>query len=164
MSNTTITVSQLLATPDGSFVNSPVEGYLVQEMILDAVEMIVGCSRDPEFGPVLMFGWGGILAETIDDTTFVSLPASRAEIAQALAGLKVSKILDGVRGRPPADREAAIDAAMRLGQIFLSWPEIAEIDVNPLLVRSRGHGVVAPDILVIGSLVDSSADLANTLE
>ena len=141
-----------------------VEGYLVQEMILDAVEMIVGCSRDPEFGPVLMFGWGGILAETIDDTTFVSLPASRAEIAQALAGLKVSKILDGVRGRPPADREAAIDAAMRLGQIFLSWPEIAEIDVNPLLVRSRGHGVVAPDILVIGSLVDSSADLANTLE
>ena len=115
---------------------------------MGAVELIVGCSRDPEFGPVLMVGWGGTETEVLEDVTFLALPATREEIGRALAGLKVSRLIDGFRGAPERDRDAAIDAIARLGAVFLA-EGFAELDVNPLLLRPRGTGVVAVDVLAI---------------
>jgi acyl-CoA synthetase (NDP forming) len=125
-----------------------IEGFQVQEMVTDAVELIVGCSRDPEFGPVLMIGWGGIYTEVLEDVAFLALPATWTEIERALSGLRVSKLIDGVRGLPAADREAAVDAIARLGAIFVA-EGLSELDVNPLLLRPRSAGVVAVDVLAI---------------
>jgi acyl-CoA synthetase (NDP forming) len=125
-----------------------IDGFQVQEMVTGAVELIVGCSRDPEFGPVLMIGWGGTETEVLEDVAFLALPATRDEIGQALAGLKVSRLVDGVRGAPEGEREAAIDAVWRLGAVFLA-EGFAELDVNPLLLRPRGAGVVAVDVLAV---------------
>jgi acyl-CoA synthetase (NDP forming) len=126
-----------------------IDGYQVQEMVTEAVELIVGCSHDREFGPVLMLGWGGIFTEVVDDVAFLALPATRPEIAQALEKLRVAKLLAGARGRPAADTQAAIDAVLRLSNVFLTTPGLVELDVNPLLVRPRGRGVVAVDLLAI---------------
>lgn len=125
-----------------------IEGFQVQEMVTDAVELIVGCSRDPEFGPVLMIGWGGIYAEIIEDVDFLAIPATRREVETALSRLRVSRLLDGARGLPAADREAAVAAILRLSGWFAARDD-AEFDVNPLLVRPAGAGVVAVDVLTV---------------
>lgn len=127
--------------------HADVKGYLVQKMIDDAVELITGCSRDAEFGPVMMIGWGGIHAEILQDMQFLALPARRSEIVAALQGLRVHKVLAGARGKPPADTEAAIDAMLRLSEVFLARTDLSEIDLNPLLVRPKGHGIAAVDVL-----------------
>jgi acyl-CoA synthetase (NDP forming) len=132
----------------GAAPQARIDGFQVQEMITGAVELIVGCSRDPEFGPVLMIGWGGTETEVLEDVAFLSLPATRDEIGRALAGLKVSRLIEGFRGAPECDREAAIDAIARLGAVFLA-EGLSELDVNPLLLRPRGAGVVAVDVLVV---------------
>ncbi len=120
---------------------------LVQETAPDGVEMIVGMITDPVFGPVMTIGAGGILVEVLDDA-IMFVPPVGIEEADALIGrLKVSAVLDGVRGRPPLARLALADAVSRLSRLAASLGDcLEEFDVNPLIVHSRG--AMAVDVLV----------------
>jgi acyl-CoA synthetase (NDP forming) len=126
-----------------------ITGYSVQPMLSGGFELIIGCSIDPELGRVLMVGAGGIWAEVLDDVRFLALPASPEEIIQALRSLRIAPILDGARGQGALDLPAAAAAIHRLAQHFQRDSWIQEIDLNPLLVRPLGQGVVALDVLVV---------------
>ena len=129
--------------------NAAIEGYSVQPMLGGGFELIVGCSIDPELGRVLMVGAGGIWAEVLDDVRFLALPASVAEITQALNNLRIAPILGGARGQALLDVAAAAAAVHRLARRFVRDTWVREIDLNPLLVRPLGKGVVALDLLVV---------------
>jgi acetate---CoA ligase (ADP-forming) len=129
--------------------DAQIDGYCVQPMLNDGFELILGCSIDPELGRVLMVGAGGIWAEILDDVCFLALPASTAAIESALRGLRCAPILDGARGHPVLDVNAAITTIDRIARQFQSDTWVREVDINPLLVRPDGLGVVALDTLVV---------------
>ncbi len=133
-----------------------ITGYSVQPMLSGGFELIVGCSIDPELGRVLMVGAGGIWAEVLDDVRFLALPAGLDEIVAAIRSLRIAPILDGARGQPPLDVEAAAQAIDRLARSFMANPWLREIDINPLLIRPRGKGVVALDVLLVPPAPDQA--------
>jgi acyl-CoA synthetase (NDP forming) len=126
------------------------DALLVEAMIPDAVaELIIGITCDPALGPVLVIGSGGILVELVGDRALLMLPASEADIAQALGGLKVARLLTGYRGRPAGDVAAAIQAILAIQAFAIESRDcLAELDVNPLIVRPQGQGAVAVDVLI----------------
>ena len=125
-------------------------GCLVQEMVpMDGIEVLVGMSKDPQFGPLVTFGLGGILVEALKDVTFRVAPFGRQDAEEMLEEIRAHSLLAGVRGRPPADREAMVDTLLRIGQLVTDFPEIVEMDINPLMVYSRGQGAVALDMRLV---------------
>ncbi|MFE3323481.1 acetate--CoA ligase family protein [Streptomyces sp. NPDC059176] len=114
--------------------------YSVEAMadLSDGVELIVGVNRDPRFGPVAMVGLGGVLTEALHDVAFALAPLPAARAARLLRGLRTAGLLTGVRGRPTVDVAAAADVIERLTTLAAAHPEIAELEVNPLLVRPDG--------------------------
>ncbi|MEU8589229.1 acetate--CoA ligase family protein [Streptomyces sp. NPDC048664] len=106
--------------------------------LADGVELIVGVQRDPRFGPIAMVGLGGVLAESLKDVAFGLAPLSADHALELLRGLRTAALLDGVRGRPALDVEAAARAVERITAFAAAHPEIAELEVNPLLVRPDG--------------------------
>jgi acyl-CoA synthetase (NDP forming) len=122
----------------------------VERMVPDTVaELIVGVTRDPALGPVLLVGSGGILVELVGDRALMPMPAAANEIRTALNGLKVSKLLAGYRGKPAGDIDAAVAAILAIQSFVLdNLDRLAELDVNPLMVRPAGLGVVAVDALI----------------
>lgn len=126
------------------------DGLLAAEMVQDGVETIVGVVNDAAFGPVVVFGLGGVFAETLRDVTYRIAPFGLEEARMMIAELKGRAIFDGVRGRPALDVEALALALVRVAE--LAWvlrDRLQEMDINPLLVRPRGSGVIAADALVI---------------
>jgi acyl-CoA synthetase (NDP forming) len=123
---------------------------LVERMVQGALaELIVGVSRDPVLGLYMLLGSGGVLAELVADSAIVLLPASREEIAAAVSGLRVDRLLRGFRGAPEADREALLDAVLRIQDFVCAHAaDVQELDVNPLMVCAKGHGAVAADVLL----------------
>ncbi|MDQ6827695.1 MAG: acetate--CoA ligase family protein [Gemmatimonadota bacterium] len=124
-----------------------VDGVLVQRMITEGREMIAGVIRDPLFGPLVMFGLGGIYVEALRDVVFRVAPLSARESSDMVLGIRSARILQGMRGKPAADTAALADALRRVAQLATDFPEIAEIDVNPLLALP--DGAVAADARVI---------------
>lgn len=125
-------------------------GCLVQEMIPSGnLEVLVGMNRDPQFGPLVTFGLGGIYVETLKDVTFRIAPFTRIEAQIMLKEIRARALLDGVRGAPPVDKEAIIDTLLRIGQLVQDFPEILEIDINPLTVFSKGQGAIAIDMRLV---------------
>ncbi len=120
-------------------------GYLVQEMTEGIVEMVVGVSHDPSFGPIVMTGLGGTLVELLEDVSVRITPLTDVDVEKMLAGLRMRPMLDGYRGRPPADVAALEDLRQRINAMVEDLPEIAELDLNPVFVRERGGGVAAVD-------------------
>jgi acyl-CoA synthetase (NDP forming) len=125
------------------------DGVLVEAMAPRGVEMVVGGRRDPDWGPVVLVGFGGIFVEVLDDVLLVPADLSASEMAAEIGKLKGVRLLRGYRGRPACDVAALADAAARIGALMRACPEVLEIDVNPLLVLAEGHGVMALDALVI---------------
>src|SRR5690606_2908207 len=125
-------------------------GLYVERMVESgAVELIVGVVRDPVFGPVLTVGSGGVLVELLADSATLLLPTSRAEVVAALRGLRLFPLLDGYRGRPKADLEAAVDAILDIARFAVDNADrIVEMDINPLIVCAEGHGAWIADALV----------------
>ncbi|MBN2148092.1 MAG: acetate--CoA ligase family protein, partial [Anaerolineales bacterium] len=124
-------------------------GCLVQEMAPPGLEVLVGMNRDPQFGPLVTFGLGGIYVETLKDVTFRVAPFSIQEAEDMLGEIRAHALLDGVRGQPPADKTAIIDCLLRVGQLVQDFPEIAELDINPLMVYSSGEGALAIDMRLV---------------
>ncbi len=126
-----------------------IEGVLVQEMVKDGVEAILGVTNDPLFGPAVMFGLGGIFAEVLKDVSFRLAPVTPSvarEMVEEIAGYPV---LAGARGRPRADVDALVDAIVRLSALALDLKDrIGELDINPLFVFAEGKGVKAADALI----------------
>ena len=125
-------------------------GLLVERMVEDGVgEVIVGVNRDAQIGLVLLLGSGGTLAEVLQDRVLLLLTASRGEIEAALAGLRVSELLDGFRGRPAGDRAALIDTVVAIQRYALDHADaLVELDANPVIVRRQGDGAVVVDALI----------------
>ena len=122
-------------------------GFLVQEMIKGGRELVIGMIRDPQFGPCVMFGLGGIFTEILGDVTFRPAPLSKADAAEMIREIKGNKILDAVRGMPAVDADALIQCLMAVGRIGMEREEIQAIDVNPLIIQ--GSKPVAVDALVV---------------
>jgi len=125
-------------------------GCLVQEMVPPGgLEVLVGMNRDPQFGPLITFGLGGIYVETLKDVTFRVTPFSAQEAEEMLSEIRAHSLLDGVRGQPPADKNAIIDALLRISQLVQDFPEIAELDINPLMVYPQKQGAIAIDMRLV---------------
>ncbi|MFH0810492.1 MAG: acetate--CoA ligase [Pseudomonadota bacterium] len=122
-----------------------IAGVLVQEMIRGGKEVILGLSRDMQFGPMVMFGLGGIYVEVLKDVSFRIAPVSREEADKMMREIGAFPLLRGVRGEPPVDFPALREALLRLSQLAVDFPEIIEADINPLLVLGPGQGTVAAD-------------------
>lgn len=126
-------------------------GCLVQEMVTGGREVILGMNRDPQFGPLLMFGLGGIYVEVLRDVSFRLAPLGREDAREMIQEIRGYPLLRGVRGQRAADMKGIIDALLRISQLVTDFPEVVELDVNPLLVRDEGQGVVGLDMrLVLG--------------
>ena len=120
-------------------------GVSVQEMVQGAKETIIGFTHDPQFGPLLMFGLGGIYVEVLKDVTFRIAPIDKREAMEMIREVKAYPLLRGMRGESPADISALVNGILALSQLALDFPEILEIEINPFLVKSAGQGAIAVD-------------------
>jgi acetyltransferase len=115
---------------------------LVTPMAPRGTEFIIGITDDPQHGPVMLFGLGGVFVEVIGDVAFRALPLTPADALDMIGSLKHASVLDGVRGAPAVDRAALADLLVRLSRIRELHPQIAEIDLNPVIAHAGGQSVV----------------------
>jgi acetyl coenzyme A synthetase (ADP forming)-like protein len=123
----------------------PVLGITVQKMVEGGKEVIVGFSRDPQFGPLVMFGLGGVYVEVLKDVNFALTPLSKKEIRELVTGIKSFPLLSGVRGEKEKDLEALYEVIATVGTLGEKFTEIVEMEINPLMVKDKGEGVWAVD-------------------
>lgn len=135
---------ELLSGFRNRFPEVTLKGVYVQEMLPPGREVIVGMVRDPSFGPLLMFGLGGIYVEALGDVAFAVAPLSREEAEEMIRLIRGAKLLFGVRGQPPVNIPALVDLILRVGQMCAENPEILELDLNPVLCYP--DRVVAVDV------------------
>jgi acyl-CoA synthetase (NDP forming) len=128
--------------------DAEIKGVLVQQMIESARETILGAKHDPLFGPLIMFGLGGIYVEVLKDVIFRLAPIDEREAINMIESIKTAKLLKGVRGQKPSDTNALVDCLLRLSQLVTDFPEIEEFDMNPLLVLEEGKGACAVDVRI----------------
>jgi len=130
--------------------NATISGALVQEMVNGGVEVIVGISYDAQLGPMLLFGSGGVMVEVYNDVAQRHCPITRSEALDMVAEVKGAKLLRGFRGQPPADINALADTLVRVSHLAVHLEgQLAELDINPLMVLPAGQGVKAVDALVV---------------
>jgi acetate---CoA ligase (ADP-forming) len=125
------------------------DGILVEKMSPRGVELMVGAKRDLGWGTVLLLGLGGVWVEALGDVQELPGSAGEADIREAFSRLRSAKLLAGVRGAPPADVDAAVQVVLAIGRLMAGVPDLAEIDVNPLMVHAKGEGATALDALVV---------------
>jgi acetyltransferase len=126
-----------------------IRGILFQEMAREGVEVILGSTRDPRFGPICMFGLGGIFVEALKDVTFRLAPMWETSAEKMITDIKAYRVLRGIRGRPAVDIKAAKLCILRLSAMVANHPEIAELDINPLILYPEGQGCVVADARII---------------
>jgi acyl-CoA synthetase (NDP forming) len=132
-----------------AFPQARIRGVQVQKQISGGQEVIIGIQRDRTFGPLVMFGLGGIYVEALADVSFRLAPLSQRDAEEMIDEVRSSKLLKGLRGAAPADRAALVDTILRVARLAADCPEIAAMDINPLLVLPEGHGAVAVDARII---------------
>ncbi|HEY5433340.1 MAG TPA: acetate--CoA ligase family protein [Coriobacteriia bacterium] len=128
--------------------DAAVWGAMVQKMVPPGFEVIVGMERDPTFGPLLMFGLGGIYVEVLHDVAFRLAPLDRAEARRMIDQTRGAALLKGARGADASDIDAITDVLVRIAALATDFPEIVELDINPLVVGRRGSGALAADIRI----------------
>lgn len=131
--------------------DKPEAGILVQEMVGDGVEVVMSCLRETDFGPVLSLGSGGVAIELYRDVVHLALPVTPDQVRTALRRLKLWTLLQGFRGKPAADVDALVAAAVAFGDRFLAASDVREFEINPLIVAPAGQGLHAVDALVVGA-------------
>jgi len=139
-----------LAAANALAPHAKITGVSVQEMVADGVEVIIGVNYDPQLGPVLLFGTGGVMVEVYNDVALRRCPITRSEAQAMIAEVKGARLLQGFRGRPAADLDALEDTLVRVSHLAMHMEgHLAELDINPLMVLPRGQGVKAVDALVV---------------
>jgi acetyltransferase len=126
-----------------------IRGILLQQMAREGVEVILGSTRDPRFGPICMFGLGGIFVEALKDVTFRLAPMWETSAEIMVRSIRAYRVLQGIRGKPAADIKAAKLSILRLSAMVANHPEIAELDINPLILYPEGEGCVVADARII---------------
>jgi acetyl coenzyme A synthetase (ADP forming)-like protein len=124
-------------------------GVLIQKMLEKGKEIILGATRDPKFGPLMMFGLGGIYTEALRDVAFRLAPIRENVASEMLKEIRAFRLLEGVRGEPPSDLPAIAECLLRLSQLVTEHARIQELDINPLMVYPRGRGAVVADARII---------------
>jgi len=125
------------------------EGVLVQEMVKGERELVIGLIKDPQFGPCVMFGLGGIYTEILRDVSFRVAPITTQDAYQMMEEIRAKKILDAVRGMAPADKKTLAKALVGLGRLGIDHPEIKEVDVNPLILTKKGKPMAVDALIVL---------------
>ncbi|MFZ5649283.1 MAG: acetate--CoA ligase family protein [Bacillota bacterium] len=125
----------------------PGAGATVQKMVSPGVELIIGVTKDSQFGPVVAFGLGGIMVNVLDDLTFRMVPLTEKDAIQMMEKIKGKKLIEGYRGNPGADRKALADMLLKVSALAQNYPGIREIDINP--VMAYPDGAVAVDARIV---------------
>ena len=128
--------------------DAEIEGVLLAPMARKGTEVIIGVSRDPVFGPVLMFGLGGIFVEVLEDVAFRAIPLSRDDAHSMVSQIKARKILDGARGEPAVSKDALVELLLKVSSIVDAHSEILELDLNPVIAYEDGYAVVDARVIV----------------
>jgi len=128
--------------------DAKIVGVLVQEMAPASTEVIVGSTKDPQFGPALMFGLGGIFVEVLKDVTFRIAPITESDAKEMIAEVKAYPILKGYRGQPPADIDAIVNILMNTSKLVMDHQEIKELDLNPIMVYEKGAKTVDARVIL----------------
>ena len=123
-------------------------GVLVMEMAPAGTEVIVGAIKDPQFGATIMFGLGGIFVEVLKDVTFKIAPVSVDEAKEMITGLKAYALLTGYRNTPPADLDALAEILVKVSKLLTDYPEIKELDLNPVMAYAKGAKTVDARIIL----------------
>jgi acyl-CoA synthetase (NDP forming) len=139
----TIVANSLKAVP-----NAKIAGVAVQHMAPQGTEVIVGMTTDPQFGPVMMFGLGGIMVEVLKDVSFRLVPLSDKDAGQMIKEIKGHPMLEGVRGQPPADIAALKSAIVKVSEFVAQHPEVRELDLNPMFAYPDGALAVDARIVI----------------
>jgi len=128
--------------------DAKIVGIVVQEMAPPSTEVIVGAAKDPQFGPALMFGLGGIFVEVLKDVTFRIAPITEEDAREMITEVKAYPILKGYRGQPPADIEAIVKILLNTSKLVMEHQEIKELDLNPIMVYEKGAKTVDARIIL----------------
>jgi acyl-CoA synthetase (NDP forming) len=137
----------ITASCRAKYPDAAIEGVTVQDMAKPGLEVIVGMATDPQFGPVMMFGLGGVWVELLKDVSFKIVPLSKGDAAKALREIRAAKLLDGFRGSQPVDRAALEDILLRVSEFAAATPAVKEMDLNPIFAYP--DGAMAVDARVI---------------
>ncbi len=148
---------EILAACRAYDARAEIEGVLVTPMARKGTEVIVGVIRDPIFGPVLMFGLGGIFVEILEDVAFRAIPLSRHDARSMVEQIKARRILEGARGEPAVDKEALVELLLTVSRIADAYPELSELDLNPVIVNADGYAVVDARVIVERESVNENA-------
>ena len=125
-----------------------IAGVLVQEMAPQSTEVIVGAIKDPQFGQTLMFGLGGVFVEILKDVTFRIAPITREDAWEMVTGIKAYPLLKGYRNTPPSDIDAIINILLCTSKLVMDYPEISELDLNPIMAYEKGAKTVDARIIL----------------
>jgi acetyltransferase len=137
--------AEVIANARRAMPGAQIDGVTVQKMVVGGQEVIVGAVQDPQFGPLVMFGSGGVEVEGLQDVEFAIAPLSAGEAEDIMVSTWAGRRLEGFRHLPPADREATIAIIRRLAQLAADFPQLAEIELNPVRVMPQGQGAYAVD-------------------
>ena len=140
---------QIFVNVEKAVPGAKIDGILIEQMAEKGVEVILGCNRDAKFGPLMMFGLGGTLVELLKDVSFRLAPMWDTSADRMSREIKAFKVLDGYRGAPKCDLAAVKDTLLRLAAMVCDHPEIAECDINPLIVHAEGKGCSVADSRVM---------------
>jgi 4-hydroxybutyrate---CoA ligase (ADP-forming) len=128
--------------------NAEIKGILVQEMITGGKETIIGFKQEPGFGPVVMFGMGGIYVQFLKDVVFKVAPITDLEASGMISSIRTSQLLHGVRGEKPSDIKKLAECIQRISQLATDFPQIKELDLNPVVVFEEGKGCKVVDVRI----------------
>jgi acyl-CoA synthetase (NDP forming) len=130
-------------------------GVFISQFADMGTEVIIGVTRDPQFGHAIMFGLGGIFVEVLKDVTFRLIPFTEADAKEMVGEIKAAKILEGVRGQAPRDVDALVQVMMGVSRMVSENPEISELDCNPTFVYEKGKGALVVDARI---LIEANGD------
>jgi len=143
--------------------DADIKGCILSPMSGDGVEVIIGTKNDDQFGPIIMFGLGGILVEVVKDVSFRVLPVTEKWAESMINEIKSSAILDGVRGRPPCDKKAIAKLIGKVSEVIEAYPEIHEMDLNPVIVHEEGLSIVDARIILSVENMERKIKLSQSL-
>ncbi len=143
-------ISEMRASVKAKQPDAKIEGVSVQAMARKGVEVIIGMSKDPQFGPVIMFGLGGVLVELLKDVSFRIVPVRKVDAAEMIREIKGFPMLQGFRGAEPADLDALEDLIVKVSDFVEKNPQVKELDLNPVFAYSDGAVAVDARVVVEG--------------
>jgi acyl-CoA synthetase (NDP forming) len=140
----------IMSSCKAKFPAAIIEGVTVQDQAPPGLEVIIGMATDPQFGPVLMFGLGGVWVEVLKDVSFKIVPLTKADAAKAVREIRAARLLDGFRGSEPVDTSALEDILMRVSEFVAKTPEVSEMDLNPIFAYPDGATAVDARVILGG--------------